>query len=437
MRERQASGVTKGMSAAHTSTGAPAHSSAYAIPVSGWRGSAGSFQRSAPSSEGSCVSGLQTIATPSHTSARTATGYEASGRPASIAVGLVPPMRLPKPPASTAPITGSILPALPVGSFIAGGRSIERAIERVRRAEELGYDCVYATHIAERDSLALIEAYAARTERIHVGTGVTPIYSRTPVAMAQTAATIDELSGGRIRLGLGVSHKPTVEGWYGQKLEKPVTAMREYVGIVRAILRGEDPPPSERWPTAFHFMGYEARADLPIYVAALSPRMLRLAGEIADGVILWLCNHHYVRSVVVPEVTKGLERAGRSIDDFDIVAAVPAAVTDDAETARARLRQDLIPYFSLPFYRAMIEREGFGEDIAGFDAAMQKGDTESAAAAISDEFLQTLTAIGTQDEALAAVERYRDAGTTSPCIGGVPGTDFDATLEALSGIAGR
>ncbi|MFL5886848.1 MAG: LLM class flavin-dependent oxidoreductase, partial [Thermoleophilaceae bacterium] len=262
-------------------------------------------------------------------------------------------------------------------------------------------------------------------------------YSRTPVSTAQTAATIDELSAGRLVLGLGVSHKPTVEGWYGQKLEKPVQAMREYAGIVRAIVRGEDPPQSERWPTQFHFMGYEARADLPIYCAALSPGMLRLAGEIADGVILWLCNHHYVRDVVVPEVTKGLERAGRSIDDFDIVAAVPAAVTDDAEAARARLRQDLIPYFSLPFYRAMLERSGFGDDIAGFDAGMQKSDVEGATGSISDDFLQTLTAIGTQDEAIASVERYRDAGTTSPCIGGVPGTDFDATLEALSGIAGR
>jgi alkanesulfonate monooxygenase SsuD/methylene tetrahydromethanopterin reductase-like flavin-dependent oxidoreductase (luciferase family) len=292
------------------------------------------------------------------------------------------------------------------------------------------------THIAERDSLAVAEAYAARTERIHVGTGVVPIYSRTPVAMAQTAATIDELSGGRMRLGVGVSHRITVENWYGQEIDKPVASMRDYVSIVRAILRGEEPPESERWRTSFRFMGYEARGDMPVYIAALSPGMLRLAGEIADGVILWLCNHEYVRDVVIPEVTKGREKTGRSIEGFDVVAAVPAAVTDDPEAARARLRGDLVPYFSLPFYRAMLERSGYGDDLAGFDAGMQKGDSEAAVGAISDRFLQTLTAIGSEDEATASIQRYKDAGATSPCLGGVAGTDFDGTLEALSTIAG-
>jgi alkanesulfonate monooxygenase SsuD/methylene tetrahydromethanopterin reductase-like flavin-dependent oxidoreductase (luciferase family) len=164
--------------------------------------------------------------------------------------------------------------------------------------------------------------------------------------------------------------------------------------------------------------------------------MLRLAGEIGDGVILWLCNPDYIRDVVVPEVTKGRERAGKSLDGFDIVAAVPSAVTDEPEAARSKLRKDLVPYFSLPFYRAMIERSGYEDDVAGFDAGMQKGDPEAAVGAISDRFLQTLTAIGSQSDAVASVERYLEAGTTSPCIGGVVQTDFDATLEALATVAG-
>ena len=158
-------------------------------------------------------------------------------------------------------------------------------------------------------------------------------------------------------------------------------------------------------------MGYEARADLPIYIAGLSPAMLRLAGELADGVILWLCEPGYIRDVVVPEVTKGREKAGKPLDGFDIVAAVPSAVTDEpGRGARTPCASDLIPYFSLPFYRAMIERAGFGSDIEAFDAKMKEGDAQAAAAQISDGFLQTLAAIGTAEEAAAAIDRYFEAG---------------------------
>ena len=307
-------------------------------------------------------------------------------------------------------------------------------MERVRHAESLGYASVYTTHTAARDSTIVLAAYAAGSERILLGTGVLPIFSRTPVATAQAAATVDEMSGGRMVLGLGVSHQVTVEHWYGAKIERPVAQMRDYVAKVRAMFHGEDPPGSSYFPTSFHFMGYEPRPDLPIYVAALSPAMLRLAGEIGDGVMLWLCNPGYVREVVIPSLTEGRARAGKSLDGFDVVAAVPAAVTNDPEQARTRLRSDLIPYFSLPFYRAMLERSGFGEDIAGFDAGMQRGDKEAAVASISNRFLETLTAIGSVEDARASVKRYLEAGTTSPCIGGVPGTDFDATLEALASL---
>jgi alkanesulfonate monooxygenase SsuD/methylene tetrahydromethanopterin reductase-like flavin-dependent oxidoreductase (luciferase family) len=118
-----------------------------------------------------------------------------------------------------------------------------------------------------------------------------------------------------------------------------------------------------------------------------------------------------------------------------VVAAVPTGVTDDVGAARARFRRDLIPYFSLPFYRAMLERSGFGEDIRGFDEARARNDPEAAVGAISDRFLETLAAIGSAEEAEAVIRRYQEAGTTSPCLGGVPGTDFDATLERLSHLA--
>jgi alkanesulfonate monooxygenase SsuD/methylene tetrahydromethanopterin reductase-like flavin-dependent oxidoreductase (luciferase family) len=317
--------------------------------------------------------------------------------------------------------------------FISVGKSLETAIQRVESAERLAYESVYVTHIANRDSVTTLMAYASRTERVRLGTGVMPIYSRTPVATAQSFVTLDEFSGGRAVIGLGVAHRPTVEHWYGQTIDKPLREMREYAGIVRAILRGEDPPQGEKFHSAFRFMGCEPRPDIPLYLAGLSPKMLRLAGEVGDGVVLWLCNPDYVRDVVVPAVSEGRERAGKPLDGFDIVAAVPAAITGEPAEARGRLRQELVPYFSLPFYRAMLERSGFGEDIAGFDRGMQDGGPDVAIESISDEFLATLAAVGSKEEATATVRRYADSGVTSPAIGGIARTDFDATLESLAG----
>lgn len=317
-----------------------------------------------------------------------------------------------------------------VGTFISPGRSLDAAVERVRLAESLGYDSTWVTHIAGRDSLTVLAAYAARSERIRLGTGVLPIYSRTPVATAQTAATIDELSGGRMVLGLGVSHRVTVENWYGQAIDRPVAEMREYVGAVRAMLRGENPPPGGKWPTSFHFMGYEVRSDLPIYVAALSPGMLRLAGEIGDGVLLWLCDPPYVRDVVIPEVAKGRERAGKDLDGFDVVPAVPVAVTSDRAATLDRVRGDLVTYLSLPFYRSMLERSGFEAEIAGFDEGIAAGDVERAKSAMSEAMLDSLGGFGDGDDVRAAVNRYLDAGAVSPGVSPVPGSELEATLEA-------
>src|SRR6202035_913534 len=317
-----------------------------------------------------------------------------------------------------------MLRPMAIGCFISTGRSLEQAIERVKLADSLGYEAVYLTHVAGRESLTVLTAYALASERIRIGTGVVPIYTRTPATMAQTAATIDELSGGRFTLGLGVSHRPVVEGWHGQSIDRPAAEMREYTSIVRAILRGEDPPDGEKWQTSFRLLRLDPRPQLPIYIAALSPAMLRLAGEIADGVVLWLCGPRYIRDVVIPELTVGRERAGLPLDGFDVVAAVPAALTDDPGGAYEAMRADLIPYFGLLFYRAMIERSGFAADIAAYDAAA--GNLEAMEDAISEDFLEQLTAVGDEPLVRGGVTRYREAGATSPCIGPIPKTDFEA-----------
>jgi alkanesulfonate monooxygenase SsuD/methylene tetrahydromethanopterin reductase-like flavin-dependent oxidoreductase (luciferase family) len=316
------------------------------------------------------------------------------------------------------------------GCFVSTGRSLEQAITRVRLAESLGYDSVFTTHIAGRESLTVVTAYALATTRIRVGTGVVPLYTRTPATMAQTAATIDELSGGRLTLGLGVSHRLIVEGWHGQTIDQPVDEMREYVAIVRAILGGEDPPAGAKWRTAFRLAGLDPRPELPIFIAALSPATLRLAGEIGDGVMLWLCNPSYVRDVVMPAVRDGRAEGGKPLEGFEIVAAVPAARTDQVKDAYDAIRGELLTYFGLPFYRTMIERSGYGADIAAYDAA--QGDPQAMRAAISDEFLEALTAVGDEEAVRAGVDRYRAAGVTLPSVGPISRSDFEATLRAAA-----
>jgi alkanesulfonate monooxygenase SsuD/methylene tetrahydromethanopterin reductase-like flavin-dependent oxidoreductase (luciferase family) len=319
-----------------------------------------------------------------------------------------------------------------IGIFNSPGRSLAKGIERAARADELGFDSIYTTHIATRDSLAVLTAFATATTNAKLGTGVLPIFSRTPCSTAQTAATIDELSGGRMVIGLGVSHKVTVENWFDSKIVKPVAQMREYAGIVRAILTGEQPPDGEFFNSKFQFMGYEAREDLPIYIGALSPNMLQLAGEVGDGVMLWLCGPEYIERVVIPEVTKGREKAGKTIDGFDVVAAVPVGLTDDPGAAREAMRGQLLTYASLPFYRKMLEASGWSADIAAFDAGMADGDADKAKAGLSDEMIDSLIGAGDADAVRSAVKRYQDAGTVSPCIGGLPGGEFDAAMEAVT-----
>jgi alkanesulfonate monooxygenase SsuD/methylene tetrahydromethanopterin reductase-like flavin-dependent oxidoreductase (luciferase family) len=155
--------------------------------------------------------------------------------------------------------------------------------------------------------------------------------------------------------------------------------------------------------------------------------MLRLAGEIADGVVLWACPASYVRDVVTREVAAGRARVGQGLDGFDICAAIPSAVVADPADARRGIRTELHRYFGLPFYRAMFTQAGYDADIAAYDAA---ADVAAQGAAISDAFIGDLCAIGTPEDVAAGVARYRAAGATNPMITNITGTDLRPTLRA-------
>jgi alkanesulfonate monooxygenase SsuD/methylene tetrahydromethanopterin reductase-like flavin-dependent oxidoreductase (luciferase family) len=324
--------------------------------------------------------------------------------------------------------------AIPISCAIPAFEPFGDAVGHAQLADDLGYDAIMLSHIAARDSFTMAAALAMRTERVAIGTSVAPLYHRSPASMAQTAATVDDISGGRFRLGLGVGHRITMGGWHGQQIGKPTDEMREYIGIVRAILAGDVPPTGRRWTSTFAFMGFMPRRDIPIYQAALSPAMLRLAGEIADGVVLWACPSQYVRDVVVPEVTAGRNRAGKSLEGFRILAAVPSAMSHDRATTLAGVRNELHRYFGLPFYRAMFQAAGFADDVVAFDAASP--DAEVQKLSISERFIDDLCAIGDDAAVRDGVQRYRDAGVTNPVVTAILGTDFEPTLRAAaSGVA--
>lgn len=320
-----------------------------------------------------------------------------------------------------------------LAAFITAGASLQRAALRASVAEDLGYELVLDNHIADADGLMALAAYGATTSTVQLGTGVYPAFLQTALSLGHQAATLDAVLEGRLVLGLGTSHRPVIEGWHGLEFpEDPVAAMRETVGAARSLFRdgAADVDGEYAHVGGFRFNRFEPRADIPIHLAALGPRMLRLAGEVADGVMLWLCEPGYIADTVVPEIATGAERAGRHPSEIEIVPAVTCCVTDDPGPALAKMRRMLVTYLSLPFYRNMLERAGFGEDLGRFDAGMADGDVDRAVEGISDELIHRLAGIGTADEVRAKLTDYRDAGATIPGVGPLT-ADGSASFEEI------
>jgi alkanesulfonate monooxygenase SsuD/methylene tetrahydromethanopterin reductase-like flavin-dependent oxidoreductase (luciferase family) len=326
-----------------------------------------------------------------------------------------------------------------LGCFLLRPPSVEEALRRFETAEALDFDSAWATHVNGHDSVVLMAAAAVRTERIRIGVGVLPIYTATPAAMAQTARTLWELSGGRTMLGVGLSHKIVVEGWHGQSIDRPAAEMREYLGIVRAIVDGEKPPADgSKWRSSMPLIQFEPAPAMPLLVGALSPGMLRAAGEIADGVVLWMCNPQYIAEVVVPAVAEGRERAGKPLGGFEIVASVPCGPGGDAALMRRTYAKQVLHNLRLPFYRAVLGRGGYTDVLEVLD---EVDSYEALAEPVGDEALQRLgdssfvadiAAVGSADTIAAKLEDYAAAGTTIAGINPVRIDAFDATLEAAA-----
>src|SRR5437660_4830598 len=238
-------------------------------------------------------------------------------------------------------------------------KTLHESVLRAEMAERMGFRSVCTTQLPDaRDASLLLAAYANATQRVTLGTGVLPIYTRHPTAMAQMAATLDEVSGGRFILGIGISHKVTVESMWGMRIEKPVDAMREYLTIVRSSLRDGNCSFEGSHFTARWSYSAPRRPDLPIMISALNPRMLELAGEMADGVVLWMCTPDYIRERIIPAIAAARSRAGKSMAGFELVAVVPVCLTSDRRGGQDVFRKTVARYANLPYYRKMMDASG-------------------------------------------------------------------------------
>ena len=320
--------------------------------------------------------------------------------------------------------------------------SAEEQLALAVLGEELGLDSVWIAEAWGQDAVSVLGYLAARTERIGLGSGVMQIPARKATATAMAAATLDVLSGGRFRLGLGLSGPQVSEGWYGEPFVDNLARTREYVSVVRRALAREPvalPLPEGRpglgQGKALKLLTKPVQERLPIYLGSVGPKAIVQAGEIADG---WLPGFFDPArpEVLMDPLREGLQRAGRTLDDIDVAPAVPVAVADDVSEARHAVRPWIAFYLGAMgsreknFYVDIADRYGHGDVAREVQARMLDGDRVGAAGALSDELIDATALVTTPDRLEERLADFERAGVTTllavPC-----GSDKAAVVRAL------
>lgn len=318
----------------------------------------------------------------------------------------------------------------------------------MREAERLGFDSMWSAEAYGSDAVSPLAWYAARTTRIGVGTAVMQMPARTPAATAMTAITLDHLTGGRFRLGLGTSGPQVSEGWHGVPFDRPLGRTREYVAIVRAILARDR-------PVEFHGEHYSVpaaggtglgkplrtivhplRPDLPIYLAAIGPRNVALAGEIADG---WLPTFFAPSRAATFDawLGEGLARAGRDRSSIDVAPFVVVVVGEDVQACRDLVKPTLALYVGgmgargRNFYNDLVRRYGFEEAAGRIQDLYLEGRKGEAAGAVPDELVDEVALVGPPARIRERVQAWKEAGVDTL----IAGTFQLEALEALAAAA--
>jgi 5,10-methylenetetrahydromethanopterin reductase len=304
-----------------------------------------------------------------------------------------------------------------------GKDSFARISEYAAMAEERGLRNLLVTE-SMTDSLALAQHLAAITSRIQVGTGITNIYLRHPSITALHAMTIDTLAPGRLLLGLGTSHVP-VNKAYGIDMDRPLTALRDCVSTIRRMSRGG---------AVFPRLGMtlpKAEGGIPIYLAGISPKSIELTGEIADGSLPLNYGPEGLKEVV-DGIARGATRAGRNPQEVSIALIMHCCVCPDRAVALRSVKNTLARYGSMPFYNRLFARQKFIREAEGIASAVAKGDMAGAAAAVSEEMAESVSAMGTPMDCRKKVEEFERAGASYVILYPVPiDDDYDRGVSAV------
>jgi F420-dependent oxidoreductase-like protein len=291
-----------------------------------------------------------------------------------------------------------------IGTLIDVGQPLGAVVEQVRRYAAVGLESAWAVQIFGYDALTMLGIVGAQVPGIELGTGVVPVYSRHPQVMAQQALTVQAATGGRLVLGVGLSHQVVVEGLWGLSYDRPARYLREYLSALLPLVRGEAVQAAGEVVTARTYGPLEipdAPAP-PVLAAALGPRMLQLAGTVADGTVTWMTGTGTIADHIVPTITAAAEAAGRPPPR--VVVSLPVTVTDSAAEAKERIDRAFAIYPTLPSYRAMLDREG----------AERPSD---------------IALVGTEDDVARGLRRLADAGATD-FVAAIVGHERERT-EAL------
>jgi F420-dependent oxidoreductase-like protein len=324
-------------------------------------------------------------------------------------------------------------------------------LQVVQEAERLGYDSVWAAEAYGSDAATVLAWLAAGTSKINLGSAIFQMPGRSPALTAMTAATIDELSGGRFRLGIGSSGPQVAEGWHGQRFAHQLQRTREYVEVVRKALSRErleyhgetiELPLPDGPGKALKLTIKPVQERIPIYLAAIGPKNTALTGEIADGWLPTFFSPEHVgglRSLL----EEGATRAGRSLDGFEMVPTVTAYISDDRELARNLMRPVLALYIGgmgsrkQNFYNQLVQRYGFEEAAAEIQDLYLDGKQAEAGEAIPGELIDMVCLCGPRDFVRDRIAAFRDAGVGTLAVTPMAFTVEDriAQLRAIAELA--